>query len=189
MNDGKFSKGQKVRLKEACADIHPQAFAYSEGWVRKSGTDHVGYPLVYIEWDKDQWMYNDQKDGIYPEDHFEGIPKDQEESTTVTQSNEIGDAELLKFMFTALDISKEDAIDAYRSQQQDSGDTTNEVLDAIADCDGFVLITISNESDAVKAEVRSSLGTREERVVAAKASLGAAEKIYGGLYEGGEGIG
>lgn len=64
---------QRVRLKgEGQDDLYVAACAGSEGWVRKHSEDH-GFPMVYVEWDKDHWAYNGEPDRWAFEAHFDPI--------------------------------------------------------------------------------------------------------------------
>jgi hypothetical protein len=65
---------QRVRLKLEGQDaLYKFACAGSEGWVRKQKYDELGYPKVFIEWDKDHWAYNGEKDQWVLEAHFEPV--------------------------------------------------------------------------------------------------------------------
>src|SRR5215210_1854477 len=69
--DHKFEVGQRVRLvKDA---LYPLALHGMEGWIRKRNRDNLGYPMVYIEWDKDHWAYNGEGDEWTMEAHFEAV--------------------------------------------------------------------------------------------------------------------
>ncbi len=65
---------QRVKLKGNGED-QPYSFAAagSEGWVRKLEHDGVGFPVVYIEWDKDHWAYNGEPNQWTLEAHFEPV--------------------------------------------------------------------------------------------------------------------
>ena len=72
--DHKLHKNQRVKLKKDGQDnIYPLAGAGSEGWVRKLDRDSVGYPIVYIEWDRDHWTYNGEQNQWTLESHFEPV--------------------------------------------------------------------------------------------------------------------
>ena len=73
----RLSRGQRVRLKLDGQDApYSYATAGSEGWVRRLGFDGVGFPIVYIEWDKDHWAFNGEPNQWTLEDHFEPVESD-----------------------------------------------------------------------------------------------------------------
>lgn len=53
--------------------MYPMARAYNEGWVRRQQHDHLGYPLIYVEWDKDHWAYSGEEDRWVLEAHFDPV--------------------------------------------------------------------------------------------------------------------
>lgn len=72
--DHRLKPDQRVRLKSNGEDgVYPFACAGNEGWVRATKHDEVGWPLVFIEWDKDHWSYNGEKDQWTMEDHFDPV--------------------------------------------------------------------------------------------------------------------
>lgn len=67
-------ENQRVKLKSDGQDaLYAFACAGSEGWVRKLDHDKMGYPMVFIEWDKDHWAYNGEPDKWAMEAHFDKI--------------------------------------------------------------------------------------------------------------------
>lgn len=72
----KYDKNQRVRLLGAPSNLYPLAAVGSEGWIRNLNHDNFGYPIVFIEWDKDHWTYNGEHDEWTLEDHFEAIEKE-----------------------------------------------------------------------------------------------------------------
>jgi hypothetical protein len=76
----KTKPDQRVRLKGDGSDnYYPSATSGSEGWVRKQSYDH-GFPMVYIEWDKEHWAYNGEQDLWTFEKHFNPITEGQDMS-------------------------------------------------------------------------------------------------------------
>src|SRR5690349_24834514 len=70
----KVHENERVRLKSNGEDaLYAFACAGSEGWVRKLDHDSMGYPMVFIEWDKDHWAYNGEPDKWAFEAHFDKI--------------------------------------------------------------------------------------------------------------------
>jgi hypothetical protein len=65
---------QYVRLKGDGQDqLYMAACAGSPGWVRKHDHDKIGWPMVFIEWDKEHWSYNGEEDRWAFEAHFEPV--------------------------------------------------------------------------------------------------------------------
>lgn len=67
----KFNKGQRVRLVRDA--LYPLAPVGMEGWVRDLQYDNLGYPMIFIQWDKDHWAYNGEGDEWTMEAHFESV--------------------------------------------------------------------------------------------------------------------
>lgn len=77
----KTKVNERVRLKKDGQDgLYPAAAAGAPGWVRKQDHDNMGYPTVFIEWDKNHWSYMGEPDRWTMEAHFE-----PEESTVPEQ--------------------------------------------------------------------------------------------------------
>src|SRR6266550_2150007 len=71
-------KDQKVRLKSSGQDaLYSHAYAGSEGWVRDQKLDPLGYPLVFIEWDREHWADNGEPNKWAFEAHFEPVEGDE----------------------------------------------------------------------------------------------------------------
>jgi hypothetical protein len=66
-------KDQRVVIKDEATHMYPMARAYNEGWVRRQQHDHLGYPLIYVEWDKDHWAYSGEEDRWVMEAHFDPV--------------------------------------------------------------------------------------------------------------------
>jgi hypothetical protein len=72
--------GSRIALKDGMDKVYVYALPQAEGWVRDHKVDNDGFPLVYVEWDKDHWRYNGQKDGWTFQEHFD--VKERAENTT-----------------------------------------------------------------------------------------------------------
>jgi len=91
----KLKTNQRVRLKADGQDaLYPMACAGSEGWIRKQDTDPLGYPMVYIEWDKNHWAYNGEQDRWTFEAHFDPV----EENDMSDQQGSTPPPEFMNFM-------------------------------------------------------------------------------------------
>jgi hypothetical protein len=91
----KLKKGQRVRLKADGQDsLYSMACAGSEGWIRKQDIDPLGYPMIYIEWDKNHWAYNGEQDRWTFESHFDPV----EENDMSDQQGSNPPPEFVNFM-------------------------------------------------------------------------------------------
>jgi hypothetical protein len=71
---------QYVKLKSNGEDqLYSAACAGSPGWIRKHDHDKVGWPMVWIEWDKEHWSYNGEEDRWAIEAHFEPVEETMSE--------------------------------------------------------------------------------------------------------------
>jgi hypothetical protein len=66
-----FLVGSLVKLKGDFAELYNRACVGSRGIVRFAKTDRDGFPMVFIEWDKDDWRYNGQDDNWTFASHFD----------------------------------------------------------------------------------------------------------------------
>lgn len=152
---------QRVRLKGDGQDqIYPMAPAGSEGWVRKQEFDSAGYPMVYIEWDRDHWTYNGEKDVWTFDSHFEPL-KDVTMSKDTSQPDF---GEFLEFMRRQyeefnkstndedLETGKAEKIEKPKDDETVTQEEYNAVLAAATEAatvaDGFLMIAISKDEDA-----------------------------------------
>src|SRR3954463_12981755 len=79
--------GAKVELLPGCEDVYSRAVSASQGVVRKRQFDEAGFPLVYIEWDKEHWRFNEEEDGWTFASHFKVIGE-ADPPTILTQESE-----------------------------------------------------------------------------------------------------
>jgi hypothetical protein len=63
--------GDRVRIKDSVTHMYPRARVYNEGFVRALEHDKLGYPLIYVEWDRDHWAHSGEDDGWTDEAHFD----------------------------------------------------------------------------------------------------------------------
>ena len=75
-----LSIGEKVRLKDGPDNLYKFACAGSVGWVRDTHFDRFNYPMVFIEWDRDDPYYNGEQDKWAFQADFE-----QTESNNMTE--------------------------------------------------------------------------------------------------------
>lgn len=64
------------------SNLYTMASSGSEGWADSLSHDELGYPLVYVKWDKEHWAYNGEPDTWTFASHFEAMEDkmDEEES-------------------------------------------------------------------------------------------------------------
>jgi hypothetical protein len=156
-------KGDRVRLKGQGQDaLYEAAYAGAEGYVRRHRHDELGYPEIFVAWDKTHWTYNGEKDGWTMESHFDIVEDDDMDS----QDNKHQDlvrqmAEQLGYDLVPKDEQKENFgtdLDAEYDR------IATAALEAISDGTAFVLLTVrdgdSSEGPAKITEVFN--GYRDE---------------------------
>jgi hypothetical protein len=155
MTEFRFKKNQRVRLKDQPANLYHRAFVGSEGWVRECREDEVGFPMVKIEWDKEHWAYNGERDMWTFEEHFE--PVESEES--MPENNDFLDR-------LAAFIAEEQKRQADGKEPQDDTGSINDdvdrdaqylaVLDAAVEyareAEAFLLVAVRREHSPVEGE-------------------------------------
>lgn len=63
----------RVRIKDSVTGAYSMARVYMEATVKAQRHDELGYPFVFIEWDKNHWAYSGEHDGWTLEAHFDLI--------------------------------------------------------------------------------------------------------------------
>src|SRR3954467_9670267 len=69
----------RVRIKDDVTHMYPMARVYSEGVVGDRTHDNLGYPMIFIEWDKDHWAYSGEEDRWVLEAHFDKVEESKME--------------------------------------------------------------------------------------------------------------
>jgi hypothetical protein len=153
----KTKPNQRVKLKGDGSDnYYPSATSGSEGWVRKQSFD-LGFPMIYIEWDKEHWAYNGEQDQWTFENHFNPIVKGK----NMSNKDMISKTEFLEAMNQIFADNDDDAQESDMQEEQDAtgllGEENSwpsveqyaEVLDAgieeARNAEAFLLITVSRE--------------------------------------------
>jgi BMFP domain-containing protein YqiC len=156
----KTKPNQRVRLKGDGSDnYYPSATSGSEGWVRKQSYDY-GFPMVYIEWDKEHWAYNGEQDQWTFENHFNPIAKGQ----NMSDKDMISKTEFLEAMnqifADADDDAQEEEDDVQKELQEVMGTFDEEkqwpsaklydkvlhtAVEEAQGAEAFLLITVSRE--------------------------------------------
>jgi hypothetical protein len=152
----KVHENERVRLKSSGEDaLYAFACAGSEGWVRKLDHDSMGYPMVFIEWDKDHWTYNGEPDKWAFEAHFDKIKEPNKMAETPTPnpqdfaqfmaawqawqaSQQSGDQETPQLP-QATDSPKINKDEAYKV-------IAGRAIETLEEADSFILVTVNRES-------------------------------------------
>lgn len=145
---------QRVRLKPDGQDaLYTKACAGSEGWVRRQKVDDLGYPMVWIEWDKDHWTYNGEPDRWAMEAHFDPIQeaKMSEQDSSEDFANFQRFQEFLRWQENQ--VSGQDKPVEKEPEPKQAEETVEEEFDQAIDAaiassrasDAFILIGISRE--------------------------------------------
>jgi hypothetical protein len=165
IDDHRTKPNQRVRLKgDGCDGYYPWATSGSEGWVRKQSFDH-GFPMIYVEWDKEHWTYNGEQDQWTFENHFYPIAKGQ----NMSDKNMVSKEDFLKAVNQLFETSDEDEsetqkVDRLRAgqvaeqhgegvpeedEQWPSVEKYNQVLDdsikEARDAEAFLIVTVTRE--------------------------------------------
>lgn len=157
----KTKPNQRVRLKGDGSDnYYPSATSGSEGWVRKQSYD-CGFPMVYIEWDKEHWAYNGEQDQWTFEKHFNPIMKGRD----MSNKDMISKTEFLEAMNQIFANDDEEDNDIPEMQEEEESlegtgalsernkwptvEQYHEVLDGAIEearnAEAFLLITVSRQ--------------------------------------------
>lgn len=114
-------RGHRIELLPAMQHLYEDAIAGSRGWAKDVKVDDLGFPLVYIEWDRDHWKYQGQEDGWTFQSHFRIIGYREPEGV------------LADF-----------------SEKQDYLDTIMDAANLAADSDGFMILTLKVDNGVPK---------------------------------------
>ncbi len=145
-----FHKDQRVRLKNQPADIYRRAYGGSEGIVRKTKKDEFGYPMIYIEWDKNHWTYNGEEDMWTFADHFDPVERIE------MPRDDSNDSKLIKDLINFLDKYQknqgQDNTEANpeedqerRERRQVYAETVQEAFEKVVDGEAFLMVCVERE--------------------------------------------
>jgi hypothetical protein len=120
----RLESGDHVRLREEVADIYVAAYAGAEGWVRNRMIDRMGnFKMVFVQWDRDHWLTNDQQDMWTYEDHFDKIEEEDEPVAEAPDKSDV--AKALNVLASALGV--EDANKGAENTDKDAEERAVEV--------------------------------------------------------------
>lgn len=121
--------GSRVALKDGFDNVYLSAVAGSEGCVRARKEDEDGFPLIFIEWDKEHWRYNNQVDGWTFESHFKVLEEGDE------QAEERATHEFLQKLKGMSHVHLDD-IEGYLDELANA-------MEIASEGEGFILITVN----------------------------------------------
>lgn len=135
--------GSRVRIRDSVTHMYPNARVYNEAIVRARKRDQLGYPIIYVEWDKDHWAYSGEEDGWAIEAHFDLVEDQMAEDK---RFNELlgGLSDLVNNFKSEGETPDESKEKLEIEPQEESKMTYNEVLDrALEDArDGEAFIVL-----------------------------------------------
>lgn len=148
-----LKKNQRVRLKTQGEDApYALAVAGNEGWIRKLTHDSVGYPMVYIEWDKNHWAFNGEPDTWTFENHFEPVEEEVKGMGDDKKKDEDLAAALIDFLQnyrSNTEKAPEDLGDPSEHMNNRYSETLASAMAEAEDADAFLIIMVSRGSDGV----------------------------------------
>jgi hypothetical protein len=138
----------RVRIKDSVTHMYQNARAYGEAVVTRHKHDEFGYPLIFVEWDKDHWAYSGEKDGWTLEAHFDPLEDDEEMENSDELVKALADL-VAKFQEKEEPEVKELAKDP-KDPRDDRGMTYDQVLndamDDARDAEAFIVLVAKPES-------------------------------------------
>lgn len=142
--DHKTRKGDRVRLKGQGQDsLYEAAYAGAEGWVGDQRHDHLGYPEIFVKWDKTHWTYNGEDDGWTMESHFDILEDEMDHKDN--EKNPISE-HLLNRMAKEMGydlIPRKDANKGKQDLDAEYERIAEGALEAVANGTAFIVIAVS----------------------------------------------
>ena len=130
----------RVRIKSDMTHMYRNARAYNEAIVRAQAHDDMGYPLIYVEWDRNHWAYSGEDDGWAIEAHFDPVEEDMPE-----------DKDLLKALaalvqnFQGEEKAEEKSEPEPEKDDQGYEETLKQAVSEAYKADAFVILVASPE--------------------------------------------
>lgn len=128
----------RVRIKDSVTHMYRSARAYGEGTVKATRHDDLGYPLIFVEWDKDHWAYSGEADGWTLEAHFDLVGEEKMDEKDLAKAL----ADLVKKF--GLDGVKEDKVEEKKGMTYDQ--VLNRAIDDALDGEAFIVLVAKPES-------------------------------------------
>jgi hypothetical protein len=148
-----FDLNEYVKLRSEGQDsFYPFAMAGSPAWIRKQDHDDLGYPVVFVEWDKEHWSYNGEEDRWTMESHFEPIDPEEIEESEDMPENQLPEelANLFKqFLESQGVMPKSEDNEAPSSEAIDQKYETalDEGVEFAKSADAFIILAIKKEGN------------------------------------------
>lgn len=134
--------GQRVELAPGMETVYPNAMAGMRGVIRGFVDDEFGFDRCYIEWDKDHWRYDGEKDLWTYTSHFQPAQMD-------------GDHDLLSAEEHEIPNSVPSAPEPDRGEEYIN--RIMEACDRAAESDGFYFVTLKrDEENRISLEIISA---------------------------------
>lgn len=138
----------RVRIKDSVTHMYPYARAHNEGIVKVRTHDSMGYPLIFIEWDKDHWAYSGEPDRWVMEAHFDKVENKMDEKDKPDFMEAL--AELVARFQTEKREEKVEEKPEVKDTRPTDDLTYEDILDkgyeAASEGEAFILIVASPES-------------------------------------------
>lgn len=145
-----LKQGQKVRLRgEGQDNLYDFAYPGSTAWVRHLDHDKMGYPMIYIDWDKNDWKYNGEENKWALEAHFEPIGDDMSDENSKSEGLEEFLEAFKEFIQTKSGDPRESKKDpdSSLSTEQTFKKSLAAAYNAAEDADAFMLITVKRSNN------------------------------------------
>jgi hypothetical protein len=138
--------GDRVILKGQGQDsLYQAAYAGAEGWVRKHRHDPLGYPEIFVEWDKSHWTYNGESDGWTMEAHFDIVEDEMDHDDKHPISEHLLNKMAQQMGYDLVPKGQKADKNAALAAEYDR--IAVHAMEAITEGDAFVLITVSENND------------------------------------------
>jgi hypothetical protein len=134
----------KVELLPGRDEVYQFAQSGSRGWARKTTVDELGFPMIYVEWDKDHWKYNGEEDGWTFESHFKMIEEPPTPPASVA-TELIQQAQARRDEERCQHCGEEHGADVQKASEFLA--ILEKATQAAAAAEGFFVVTISPEYD------------------------------------------
>lgn len=149
-----FRPGQRVRLKDGRDEPYKWATVGSEAIVKRIEKDDLGYPMAYIEWDKDHWTYNGEEDRWVFQSHFDPVgdpPMDESGMTPEDQAQFVKTLKSLGVKFDATTAAEPESSEPTPDEQAEEYTKYVELAArSLAESESFMTIAIQKiEEDGV----------------------------------------
>lgn len=189
---GEYPDSGRVALRGDRTELYALAKAGAEGWIRAQRYDPLdpsgNIRMVYVEWDKDHWAYNEQPDTWAFEDHYELANERVDETSTSDDNDDIRDALRLIMGHLGMgeetppqgDLHEAEADDGLDSQEQYM-ETLKEAIGVASGGEAFLIVTVGRDVSGGRPTLAPHL-FRAETSPEASVLVGAHMSHLGSLY-------